>query len=152
MIRKTRAVPESIAGVALIAVSIAVSVTNTHIAYNPSMYGVYWKFMVSSLCGVIGWTLIMRRIPQNRMCTYIASTTIAILVMHKFPIVFFQTIVPVVKDYLFVNNIWVALIITVVVMVMCAVVERIISAFIPEVFGKPGKFSEKITARIARKG
>lgn len=93
-----------VSALVLLAGGAVFSQLNGHIAYSWSVYGTYYIYMAGALCGCAGWVLLCRQLPHMRAVETIGASTLAILVMHKFPILFFQTIVPFVKDRLAENN------------------------------------------------
>ena len=72
--------------------------------------------------------------------SYVGRSSLAIMLMHKFPILFFQEIVPVVKVFLKNTNSFLggmcAFGVTMVTVVMCLIAEKIIDALFPWMLGK----------------
>lgn len=109
----------------LIAVGAVLSQMNGHIAYSWSLYGSYPIFTAAALCGCIGWVLLCRQIPSAGFVEKVGASTLAILVMHKFPILFFQTVMPFVKDRLSENNPLWGIAISIIVICMCMIVKKL---------------------------
>lgn len=116
---------QTIIAASLIAVGAILSLLNGHIAYSWSLYGNYPIFMLAALAGCMGWVLLCRQLPSMPPAERIGASTLAILVMHKFPILFFQTLVPITKSLLARNNPLCGLVISVIVIAMCMVVKRL---------------------------
>lgn len=117
---------QAAAAVLLLAVGAALSQMNGHIAYSWSLYGTYWIYMAAALTGCSGWALLCRQLPRCRPIEAVGASTLAILVMHKFPILFFQTLVPFVKQRLAENDpIW-GLIVSAAVVGMCMTVKLLL--------------------------
>jgi fucose 4-O-acetylase-like acetyltransferase len=113
------------AGIALIGAGAVFSQLNGHIAYSWSVYGTYHLYMAGALCGCLGWVLISRQLPKLRAVEAVGASTLAILVMHKFPILVFQTAVPVVKTLLAANNPLCGIAVSAAVVAMCMAVKLI---------------------------
>lgn len=79
---------------------------------------------------------ISRCIYTNKLLEYIGKRTMAILVMHKFPIMFLKTLFPEVDAAILKGNVYVSIGMCVVTIWLCLIVEKIISKFLPEVFGR----------------
>lgn len=127
---------ELVSGAVLVAIGAFVATRNSHIAYSWSIYGRYSYFMISSICGCFGFILLARQLKHAPVLEFVGQSTLAILVMHKFPIVFFQVIVPYVKDYLAVNNTFVAICVAVIVIGMCLAMQYVLVKFTPFLLGK----------------
>ncbi len=110
----------------LIAGGAVLSQMNGHIAYSWSLYGDYPIFMAAALAGCCGWVLLCRQLPEMDAVEKIGASTLAILVMHKFPILFFQTIVPFVRDRLAENDPLCGLLVSAVVIAMCMAVKLLL--------------------------
>lgn len=126
---------QALAGVICIGSGAFFALRNSHIAYSWSLYGNYVLFLISSVLGCAGWILIAKQIPQNKLLTWAGEGTLAILVMHKFPVVFFQTIVPGVRELLLNNNIWAAVPVSILAMALCLVAQYIIMKWFPVLLG-----------------
>lgn len=115
----------TILAVVLILLGAVLSQMNGHIAYSWSLYGSYPIFTAAALCGCIGWVLLCRQIPSVSFIEKVGASTLAILVMHKFPILFFQTIMPFVKDRLSENNPLWGIMISIIVIFLCMTVKKL---------------------------
>lgn len=77
---------------------------------------------------------------HNRLLGVLGRNTLAILLLHKFPVVFFQSICLMVKNMLSdsceFNRTMMALIISVVVIAMCYIAGLVIENMAPIVLGK----------------
>ena len=74
---------------------------------------------------------------HNRLLGVLGRNTLAILLLHKFPVVFFQSICLMVKNMLCeFNRTMMALIISVVVIAMCYIAGLVIENMAPIVLGK----------------
>lgn len=109
--------------VLLLGSGAALSQINGHIAYSWSLYGTYGIYMAAALCGCVGWVLLSRQLPKCAPIEAVGASTLAILVMHKFPILFFQTLVPFVKERLATNDPLWGIVVSAAVIGMCMVVK-----------------------------
>ena len=62
---------------------------------------------------------------MTRLISYIGKNTLAILLLHKFPILFFQVIFKFTKNSMANNNIVVILLIDIITMLMCCLANKI---------------------------
>lgn len=137
----------TVTAVALLALGAVLSQMNGHIAYSWSVYGNYYIFVPAALCGCIGWVMLSRQLALlhdsrlSKLCKGVEAvgmSTLAILVMHKFPILVFQTAVPVVKTYLADNNAFCGIITAAVVIALCMaakwVLKKILKKYSEYVF------------------
>lgn len=84
--------------------------------------------------------MMSKSIKLSSFFSYIGRHTMGILLMHKFPVLLFQTVVPY-SNTLLVNKsntswgiVW-AILVTIIVMAMCLLVEKVINPILPWVFG-----------------
>lgn len=93
-----------------------------------------WLFIFDSLwisMGIIYTSIVIRK------CTileYLGKRTMAILVLHKYPIMFFK-LFPYIQTGIREGNLIIEILLTIFTIFVCLVVEKIISKFLPEIFG-----------------
>lgn len=63
-------------------------------------YGIIPIYYLSALLGLTGFVLLSRFIKENKILEYIGKNSLAILVIHKFPILVFQEMIPLTKRLL----------------------------------------------------
>ena len=100
-----------------------------------------YLYLLNALIACAMVILLARCMYSNKMLEYIGKRTMAILVMHKFPIMFFKMIFPTVNTAILEGNVFVSIIMCAVTIALCLVVEKVINMFLPEVFGKTRKMS-----------
>lgn len=123
---------------AFIIITIIISCFLVH--YNETLsvmqdkYGNYAIYIIVSTIMIINVMLISNVIDKvwskQKIISYIGQSTLMILLLHKFPILFFQELCPIIKDLLnkddtIMNNI-ICIIISIVVIAMCMVCKYII--------------------------
>ena len=128
-------------GLALIVISGALGLYNGRVRYSADVYNNYLLFYLSAFGSVLGYLLVSQWIGKNRVLEYVGVSTMAILVMHKFPILFFQTIVPFTRSRLADNDLISALAVAVISIAMCLAADRIITLICPALLGKRKKTS-----------
>ena len=128
---------ETLCGVALVAAGAALGLYNGHMAYTWYEYGNFFFFLTAALCGCYGWLMICRNLPAYRALSYTGASTLAILVMHKFPILFFQTVVPGVSGLLKNNEVITGVLVSIVSMALCILAQEIIYKLYPPLLGRP---------------
>ena len=123
---------------------IAVNVNGTAgvQTYN---YGRYpFLFLISATLLTIVITLVAYKIKSNFILETLGRISLPILLMHKFPILFFQSMSPVTKTLLTrpdtVAGAISSLIVTLITFVMCWVATNVIQRFMPVLIGYPHTF------------
>ena len=101
-------------------------------------YGDYLKYSVSSISMIINIMIISSFIDyvmgKQKIISYIGQSTLVILLLHKFPILFFQEICPIIKNLLnqndtILNNI-ISIIVSFIVIFMCMICKYIIDIIV----------------------
>lgn len=131
-----------IIAVALLILGGVLAFNNSLIAYLGNRYGNVLIFYFSSIITILGICFLSMAMPDMGFIKYIGRHTLGILLMHKFPILFFQTVFPWTKKYMADNNIGVALIVTIISITACLAAEWIIVKICPFAVGvrkKKGK-------------
>lgn len=107
---------------------------NETISVMQDKYGNYIFYFIASILMIINVMILSKAINKiwenQNIISYIGQSTLIILLLHKFPILFFQYICPGIKNLLnqsdtIINNI-LAIAITVVVIVMCMICKYIL--------------------------
>ena len=87
--------------------------------------------------------LLSNLLENNRCMLLLGGSSLSILLMHKFPILFFQEVVPVIKDLLATEDtFWGTLcgvLLAGVVLLLCILVEKVVVMMCPAIVGKTGK-------------
>ncbi len=114
---------------------------NGKISCMNNSYGEYFiVFIVAAACSSIGYLALFRRFNPLGWLAYLGTHTIPFLVMHKMPIVFFQTKAPYLSQWLhsefIVLQLFSATWVTTLTMLLCIAVYRITVKKLPWVFGE----------------
>ena len=83
-----------LAGCALLGVACVVGYFAPKVNYSGDTFPNVPAFCVTALCGSVGVCLLAMGIEKCRILEYVGKETLAILVMHKFPVLLFQTVGP----------------------------------------------------------
>ena len=111
---------------------------NETISVMQDKYGNYVMYFVVSILMIINIMIISKIInkiwKKQNIISYIGQYTLIILLLHKFPILFFQYICPLIKNILnksdtFFNNI-LAIVIAIIVIVMCIICKYILDIIV----------------------
>ena len=107
-------------------------------------------FFITSVSGSFGICLVSMAIEKCKILEYVGKNTLAILVMHKFPVLLFQTVGPLKEPLSWYDDpagVLCALAVSVVAIGMCLAVGWFINRFLPFLFGDfsgfPGKDRKK---------
>lgn len=122
-----------------IAAGTFMTIGNGQISYNADSYGkhgfVYFLVMATLLC--IGFVIIATCIPNGvKSINYVGKNTVGIMVMHKFPILFFVGLFPLSKRLIGTYPLAVSIVVATLSVVMCLVVSEIIYRVCPIVLGR----------------
>ncbi len=128
-----------IISIALIVLGGGFAFVNGTVNYIVNDLSVPALYFLSASLSIFGIIFLCLKINGIKVITYIGRHTMAILLMHKFPIVFFQTICPVIKNMLKNNSFIAMLIATVLSIALCLIAEIVIDVIFPSVLGKPAK-------------
>lgn len=118
---------------------------NILVGYQSSEYGKILIFYLSAFLSVLGFTLLCFFIPKSRAISYIGSNTMPILLMHKFPVVFFHTLCPFISEKLADKSLFWSFVAALLSIGLCLLVALPIRKVAPFVLGEkmpPKKRSE----------
>lgn len=92
-------------------------------------------FIFNSLWVSIGVICISAMIRKCALLEYMGKRTLAILVLHKYPILFFK-LFPYILAGIMEQNLVIEILVTALTILLCLFAERIISKFLPQLFGQ----------------
>lgn len=97
-------------------------------------------FVITSIIGILSITNIAKRFDNSKMLILLGQNTMPVLLMHKFPILFFQSILPVTKTFLkngdSISGVVCGIIVSVISIVMCLIAGKLIEKICPVAIGK----------------
>lgn len=129
-----------IAAVVLIVIGAILGLINGEAGYLGNYYGNIFIYYTAALSTIFGLCFACIFIPaKNNVVSYIGTNTLVILLMHKFPIVFFQFLIPVTKRYMAENNVFAGIIVSIISIAITLVAGEIIAKFLPVIIGKKSK-------------
>lgn len=94
---------------------------------------------ISTFCGVFGWIALFSALKFPKFICRLGQYTMAILVMHKFPLQFFTSMVPYFSTWLSESNFLAGVVVSAVSMLLCVLVGMLIYKIAPFVLGKTRK-------------
>lgn len=118
---------------------------NTNIIYLGNHYGNVLFFYMSAFCTIMGLCFISIAVARckcsfvSKVGVYVGQRTLPILLMHKFPILFFQVIFPWTRQPLRENDAFVGLLVAIISIVACLVVDIFLRRFFPVFVGQKRK-------------
>ncbi|MBR2634096.1 MAG: acyltransferase [Clostridia bacterium] len=92
-------------------------------------------YEAAALLGILAVVLFCMSLPPIPPLAAIGKSTVAILVMHKFPVLLFQKAIPFVSDLLARENALAGLAVTAVSILLCLAAERVFCFFCPILVG-----------------
>lgn len=109
---------------------------NILVGYQSSEYGRILIFYLSAFMSVLGFTMLCFFIPKLKVISYIGSNTMPILLMHKFPVVFFHTLCPFISERLADKSLFWSAIAALLSIGLCLLVALPIHKIAPFVLGE----------------
>lgn len=109
---------------------------NVQIDYITSYYGNAILFLVSGYFGSIGWLLNCRFIGSIKNLNLIGKETLPILLMHKFPVMFFKTVVPFTAVLLKSSSALASITVSLLSIIICLIAAEILRRIAPFMIGE----------------
>ncbi len=113
-----------------------IAFSNSVIGYLSNHYGNVFLFYISANCSIIGFcffSLIISHLNLKsitKTLVFMGQKTLPILLMHKFPILFFQTIFPFTKQAMKNNNEFVGFLVAVISIIACLLVDMLLQKLV----------------------
>lgn len=112
-----------------------------HVSYESSIYGCLPIFYISAVFSISGWIIVCTNVNWN-IFSYIGRNTLPILLMHKFPIIFFQVIFLSLLEKKYVGTIF-AILFASISCALCLIVAFPLKRYLPFVLGMKNTGSKK---------
>lgn len=120
----------------------AIGLVNAPVIYLENYYGNAFLFYIGAFCSVAGFCFLSIVLSQckwqllRRPLVYVGKRTLPILLMHKFPILFFQVIFPWTKQPLKDDNFLVSLLVSIISIAACLAVNVLLQKLFAAIFQK----------------
>lgn len=137
---------KAVLGTTLLFAGAYLSSINDTVAYTSEYYGNPIIYYVSALCSIFGISVSCMLFHGHSGIRYISKRTLAILVMHKFPVLFFQ-VIPFTRNSIVQAPLFAGCIIAVASIVMCLIAQKIISNMCPSVLGEDNRLGYRRSQR-----
>ena len=121
---------------ALIGMGAWLGLSNEEANYLGNYIGNILMTYLSAFASCIGICALSMLIPDIRLLTYVGKSTLCILLMHKFPVLLFQVVIPYVAHRIGNQSILTSVVVTVVTIALCCVAQWILSVLCPIAIGK----------------
>lgn len=133
----------AVLSIVLITVGMLAGNLNIQIKYLAGYYGNVLVYLFSACCGILGISILCMLLKRCRVIQYVGRHSLEIMVMHKFPVLFFQTVFPYTKTWMADTSavgVIICAVVSAVSIAMCLAVGVGINKVFPWVFGesKPG--------------
>lgn len=73
---------------------VAAFFNNRVVGVRNDRYGILPLYYMAVICGTLGFMVLSKQINKNKLLEYIGQNSMVILVLHKFPILVFQELLP----------------------------------------------------------
>lgn len=121
------------------ALCVAVSEQNGLVDYGMDSYHHLGLFYVGAAAGILFIISLSAAIGSClKFLTYMGQRTLPILIMHKFPILFFQMVVPFTRVMLAEDRFSAALLVTAATIMLCLIADRVLRKIAPFAVGASG--------------
>ena len=128
--------------VGCLAVGTFMAIGNGQVSYNADSYGVhgFGLFLVIATMLCVGFVSLAMCFPDGvTPINYVGRNTVGIMVMHKFPILFFVGILPISKKLIGIYPLVVSIMVAILSIGMCLAVSEVIYRVCPMVLGRRKK-------------
>ena len=116
---------------------------NTATDCRSDIYGNLFIYVIAAVCGIFGICLLCRNIPSNRYLSYIGQNTMIVLLLHKFPVLFFQVLFKPTVNLVSRNQPIACIIVALLSMLMCLIAGEVLDRVCPWIVGK-NRFKKEI--------
>ncbi len=103
------------------------------------VYGNLFIFYASSILSILAVCFLCMSIPPNKITGYIGQNTLSVLLMHKFPILFFQTVLSITVPFMKEASLLPCIAVSLISMFLCLAAGKLIELILPELIGKKRK-------------
>lgn len=122
--------------IALIILGAILGSINKEAAYLSSIYGNIAVFYLSAILSILGIIILCMTLRPLKLLTYCGARTITILLLHKFPILAFQRVIPFTSAYLENYSVPVGVAVALISIAVCCVIDVLIMRIAPFMIGK----------------
>lgn len=119
----------------MIIISVSCGSLTIFTDFRQSVFNGYIRFYIVSLCLSIAVIITGQIIKHNNIMQYIGKHTLPILLIHKFPVLFFQKICPVLNALINRGNIYAEITCCVLTIAMCLGVSYFFEKYLPGIIG-----------------
>lgn len=132
-------------GIALLVAAFLIAGFSPRVNYSGDTFPNILAFLTTSCLGILGLCFLSMGICQCSAMEYVGKRTLAILLMHKFPVLLFQTVGPaaLLLDNTGAYGVLSAIAVSLISIGLCLVAEKIISRWMPFLFGDFSSFSRQ---------
>lgn len=111
-------------------------VWNEVAVYRSNYYGNIGLFLVSAAFTIMGICVLSIVLPNAKIIISVGKSTLCILLMHKFPVLLFQKVIPFTGVLLKSQLVFVGIVISVFSIIVCYIAEIIIEKVCPFIIGR----------------
>ena len=114
----------------------ALGIWNDEAGYLGNYYGYISIFYCSALISILGYLLAAKLLPPFNVFTYIGRSTLSILLMHKFPLLVFQYLIPFTKKLLQQRSLAIGICVSLLAIAFCCSVQELFNHICPVLIGR----------------
>ena len=136
-----------VSGTALLLTACIIGAISARVDYATDFFPSYAVFLVTALLGSYGIIFLSIGLKGCKVLEYVGKSTLGILVMHKFPVLLFQTIGPqtvLLERIDSIVGVIISLVVSVIAIVLCLAVTFFINRYLPFLLGDFSKMKPKL--------
>lgn len=123
---------------ALIATGGLLGIWNDEVGYLGNYYGNISVFYGSALISILGYILAAELLPPIKAFRYVGKRTLSILLIHKFPLIVFQYLIPFTRRMLQQYSLLTGVFVSLIAIVVGCVGQEVFHHFCPVLVGESG--------------
>lgn len=136
--------PQLLIAVFLIGIGGVLGLLNGAANYLSNYYGNISVTYLAALASCLGICLLSTMLPSNGIMSRIGRATLCILLMHKFPILLFQVVIPSTATWIEQRIVPVGCLVTMVSIALCYLAQWVLTRICPVVIGQSKKTPKRV--------
>ena len=106
---------------------------NSNVMYMHNKYGNYILFIISAMCSIIGYIMIIKKLPYSKAIEFAGQRTMAILIFHKLIVLIFQTKIKFIAQWLKSGLLWQEILTTILVVAIAIIGSLLIGEIVNKI-------------------
>ena len=121
-------------------ISTGIIMMQKNIDYVSDQYRIYILFFISASLISTSLVLIFKSIREHaNIMQIVGQRTMTIMLLHKFPLLFFKGLCPIIKDLYITNKVIVSILISILTVALCLMADKVLKKYVPWAIGTVAK-------------